>query len=348
MNKKVVKGVGSIVGVATLITGVAAIQSQSTAEPVDEHIVPDNSAAEANGITVSERTDTVYESIANVKGQFTFDQNVTTPPDEVFNLFGTAATAMCAKPGFAFDQEKQEDIYVNFGGAIKKTQTVSLKDLKDSGTVERTLKCSCATGAPVANAQIVGVPFKNIMQMVSAEEAANTVTFKSSDGYGIAMPLTYALEKDAMLVYKIGDKDIPSGLQVWVPEAVARYFTRNVTDVEFTVEKKAPEVLKAADDQRAKVSVVNRFENTFAVGDQIVFEGFADDYDVAISAVEFSMDGGQTWTACQVDNAQTDKWVYWYFGYVTEKPGTFKMDVRARTADDKVSPMASSVVFTVK
>ncbi len=351
MNKKIIKGVGSVVGAATLVVGAAATYTQAATAPAvaEERVAPENSVAKANGITVSAREETEYESVANVKGAFAFDQNVITPPDEVFSLFGTAATAMCAKPGFAFDNVKVEEYYLNFSGAIKKTQTVSLTALQDQGTEERTLKCSCATGAAIANAQVVGVPLKNIMQIVDAEEAANTITFKSDDGYGIAMPLTYALEKDAIFVYKIGDADVPSGLQVWVPKSVARYFTRNVTEVEFTVEENVPEVLRAIDDQRAKVSVVNRFEDrVFAVGDQIVFEGYADDYDVSVAAIEFSMDGGDTWTSCEVENAETDKWVYWYFSYVTEKPGTFKLDVRARTADDKVSPMASSVVFTVE
>ncbi len=360
MNKQTIKRAGAVVGAATLAVGsVAAAQAIPQAAPqaqsllstsvAEEREAPASNVATAKGIAVSAREEAVYATIANVKGEFEFDQNVITPPDEVFNLFGTAATAMCAKPGFAFDNVKQEDCYVNFSGAIKKVQTISLKELKEQGIEKRTLKCSCATGPAVANAQVVGVPLKNIMQLVDAEEAANTVVFKSGDGYGIAMPLTYALEKDAIFVYKVGDQDIPSGLQVWVPKSIARYFTRNVTDIEFTVEENVPAVLKALDDQRAKINVMNSFEDAvFQVGDRIVFEGYADDYDVAVSAIEFSMDGGETWTACNVENAKTDKWVYWYFGYTTEKAGTFKLDVRARTADGRVSPMASSIVFTVK
>ena len=104
----------------------------------------------------------------------------------------------------------------------------------------------------------------------------------------------------------------------------------------------------AADAQRAKISVLNRFDDAFAVGDQITFEGYADDFDVAIDAVEFSLDGGKTWTACSTEGATADKWVYWHFAYVTEAPGTYKLDVRARTAEGRVSPLASSVVFTVE
>ena len=102
------------------------------------------------------------------------------------------------------------------------------------------------------------------------------------------------------------------------------------------------------DEQRAKVSILNRAEGEFAVGDQIAFEGYADDCGVAIAAVEFSLDGGETWTAYETPDASTNKWVYWYFTYDTQQAGTFRLDVRSRTADGKVSPMASSIVFTVE
>ena len=86
----------------------------------------------------------------------------------------------------------------------------------------------------------------------------------------------------------------------------------------------------------------------FSVGDQITFEGYADDIGQAIAAVEFSMDNGETWTSCATDDVTSKMWVYWYFGFTAEQPGTFKLDVRARTADGRVSPLASSVVFTVE
>ncbi len=57
--------------------------------------------------------------------------------------------------------------------------------------------------------------------------------------------------------------------------------------------------------------------------------------------------GGETWTVSDTSSSSADKWVYWYFRYTTEQPGTFKLDVRARTADGNASPLYSSVVFSV-
>lgn len=323
------------------LTGAATLTAQAA------QVVAEQPAPAAADITV--REDASYDKIANVSGSFEFDQNVICPSDEVFNLFGTVATAMCARPGFAFDKVDSEQYFINFGGSVLKYQTVSLDDLKAQGTETRTLKCSCATSPAVANAQVVGVPLSNIMQMVDLEDQTNTITFKAADGYSVSMPLTYALEKDTILVYQIGGTPVPTGIQVWVPKSVARYFARNVVDIEFSKQENTPDIIQADTSQRAKISVLNRFEDTtFAVGDQIEFDGYADDFDTAIAAIEFSMDGGETWTACETKDATADKWVYWHFSYVTEKPGTYKLDVRARTTAGSVSPLAASIVFNVK
>lgn len=39
-----------------------------------------------------------YTKIANVQGSFRFTQDVLSPSEDVFNLYGTAVTGMCASP----------------------------------------------------------------------------------------------------------------------------------------------------------------------------------------------------------------------------------------------------------
>ena len=152
--------------------------------------------------------------------------------------------------------------------------------------------------------------------MADLEDDINAVTVKGSDGYSVSVSLEKAIEKNAMLVYKVGGEGIKSEnggpVQLWMPGTAANYFTRQVTDIEFTHMDEIPEAKAPDAAQRAKISVLNHFEDAkFAVGDQITFEGYADDFDVAIAAIEFSMDDGATWTACATDGATTDKWVYW-------------------------------------
>lgn len=327
----------------SMLTGAASLSAMASGAVAEEQSV---------AVTVEAAEQVTYAKIANIQGEFTFEQNIVTPADKIFSLFGTAATAMCAKPGFAFEEPDIANYYINIGGDMAKMSTISLAALKESGEETRILKCSCAMGGAIANTQVTGVPLASVLKLVDMDESINTVTVKSADGYGMPMPLNVAIENNAMLVYKIGGEDIPASqgapLQLWMPQATARYFTRGVAEIELTHEENVPQMEQADDAQRAKVSILNHIGDTFKVGDQVIFEGYADDFGTPITAVEFSLDGGETWTAGSTEGATADKWVYWYFGYTTEAPGTYKLDVRARTAEGRVSPMASSVVFTVE
>ena len=309
-------------------------------------------AEEAAAVTVSERAEETFAKVANVQGEFAFAQDTLTPPDEVFNLFGTAATYACAKPGFALNPSTREEHYINVGGKVKKNFTISAEQLAKMESQKRDLVCTCAMSPSAAMASVRGVRVADLLAMAEVEADANTITMKDAQGYGLAMPLSYVLEKDALLVYEIGDLPLETAdgtqVQVWMPDTVAKYFTRQITEIELTAEAEEPAVEGGNPEYRAKVSVLNRFDNTFAVGDQINVEGYADDCGKAIKAIEFSMDGGETFTTCETAGATGDAWVYWPFGYTAEAAGTYKLDVRAVAEDGTVSPRASSVVFTVE
>jgi len=338
MKKNVKK---MIAGGAGMLMMQSAVAAPVMAEEVD------------TGFAIVQTEEAAYAKVANVKGEFQFNQTVVSPADSIYNLFGTAATAACASPNFVFEntEEKTVDYYLNVGGQLKKNFQVTFAELIEKGK-ENIMKCSCAMSPSLVNVQVMGVPLANIAEMAELEDDINAVTVKGSDGYTVNVSLEKAISKNAMLVYKIGGEGIKSEnggpVQLWMPGAAANYFTRQVTDIEFTHMDEIPEMKAPDAAQRAKISVLNHLEDTLSVGDQITFEGYADDFDVAIAAIEFSMDGGETWTKCETTGATADKWVYWYFTYGTEAPGTYKLDVRAVAADGTVSPLASSVVFTVE
>lgn len=331
MQKKTKKVLAGLAGLSTVTTAVAA-QAEAVIPAVE------NRAAET------------YDTVSNVKGEFHFHQDELTPSDEVFSLFGTVATAACAKPGFAFDGVKSEEYYINVKGQVKKAYSLTLEQIKAREAREEVMKCSCTSGMALATTLVTGAKVSDIVEMAEIEEGVNTITFKSADGYGLAMPLQYVLDKEALLVYKIGDTELSAEnggqLQVWMPDTVAKYFTRQVTEIELTAEAETPDIIQPA--QTHQVSIVNRFRDHFKVGDMIGFEGYADDFNTPITAVEFSMDGGETWTSFPTEHTTARLWVYWHFDYQTETAGTYKLDVRAVAADGSVSPLASSLVFTVE
>ena len=346
---------GGVAGGALLMFGAvggigatAGLPQTADADPIaTTHAVGDNvvTAQWFNEDDVS------YVSVANAQGAFTFNQEGVTPNDELFNVFGTALTSMCSKPATELvDVEGGvANFYVNVGGNIKKNFTIDVRDLAEDANQETMMACSCATGSPFGQAAVIGVPLASVVGMADLEDGVNTVTAYGADGYGEPLPLRYALEKNALLAYQVNGQELEaatgSSLQLWMPETVARYFTRDIVNIELTQEDAEPDVHPC---YRNKINIMNYSDDcVFKAGDEITFEGVADDLGSPIAAIEFSFDNGRTWTSCDTDGATADKWVNWQFTTSFEEKGDYRMTVRAKTADGMVSPLAATLLFEV-
>ena len=121
-----------------------------------------------------------------------------------------------------------------------------------------------------------------------------------------------------------------------MPETVARYFyAHNITDIELTREDAEPDVQQVDPCYRNNVNIMNYADGcTFSVGDEITFEGVADDLGSPIAALELSFDDGRTWTTCETTGATADKWVNWQFSTSFDEAGDYRMTVRARSSPD--------------
>lgn len=344
MKKNTMKKVtGGLMSVAALTSGVTPVMADEAALTAEYH-----SGAFHVEATVKQ-TEALVE-VSEVKGEFGFSQNTITPSDEIFNVFGTAITGLCAKPWFAFEEgnELVGDYYINVSGDMKRSYSVSLSDLKKTDHRTEMMKCSCATSTAIAQTYVTGIPMESILSLAELDEGVNTVTLTGSDGYSTVLPLSCVLNNNAMLVYQVGDKAFAGGNnQFWMPKAAANYFTRNVVDIKVSREAEAPQLNGVDDDMRAKVCIMNK-GGSAALGSTLCFEGYADDCGTPIAAVEFSLDGGKNWTAYETADASADRWVYWNFQYQPEQTGSYELTVRARTADGTVSPLASSVNFVIE
>ena len=336
--------------------GVALVASGATMAFADKAPQAEGLSHDVDGNTIDSHRLTLdkdFTHVADVQGDFAFNQEGVTPNDELFNVFGTALTSMCSKPSVEMldNGEGVANYYINVGGNIKKNFTVNVSEMKEA---EQTalMGCSCATGKPFGQAAVVGVPLESIVGMADLEDGVNTVTAYGADGFGQALPLQYALDKKAMLVYQVNGEGLKStdgsAVQMWLPETVARYFTRDIVSIELTRQAEEPAVQQVDPQFRNKIDIHNASEGcVFKAGYDITFEGVADDCGSAITAIEFSFDDGATWTSCPTEGATADKWVNWQFTTSFAEPGDYNLSVRAKTADGVVSPLEASLSFEV-
>ena len=257
---------GGVAGGALLMFGAvggigatAGLPQTADADPIaTTHAVGDNvvTAQWFNEDDVS------YVSVANAQGTFTFNQEGVTPNDELFNVFGTALTSMCSKPATELvDVEGGvANFYVNVGGNIKKNFTIDVRDLAEDANQETMMACSCATGSPFGQAAVMGVPLSAVVEMADLEDGVNTVTAYGADGFGQRCPLRYAPGEERALVYQVNGQELEaatgSSLQLWMPETVARYFTRDIVNIELTQEDAEPDVQQVDPCYRNKINIM--------------------------------------------------------------------------------------------
>ncbi|WP_211328390.1 hypothetical protein [Paraeggerthella hongkongensis] len=85
----------------------------------------------------------------------------------------------------------------------------------------------------------------------------------------------------------------------------------------------------------------------YHVGDPVEFEGYVDDFAEGVSALEFSLDNGETWTAYATTGAVAERGVNWRFVYTPERPGCYLLKARARDARGRSSSLVSGFAFEV-
>lgn len=182
----------------------------------------------------------------------------------------------------------------------------------------------------------------------------NTVTFTAADGHTIALPLQPLIDRGAILAAKVNGEEIFEVMQarnqLWIPGFPAKYFIRDIVDIQFTIEEHVPEMPEFEDDghdytNRPNVAVQAPYITE--VNQTMLLEGWASDFDKAITGVELSFDEGETWTECPTEGTSAERWVWWRFEFTPAAEGLCKVLVRSVNEDGKKSPSPAEHFFQV-
>ncbi len=77
----------------------------------------------------------------------------------------------------------------------------------------------------------------------------------------------------------------------------------------------------------------------------ILFTGYVDDFETAITAMEFSLDGGVSWTPYPTEAVDKSRGVNWSVVYTPPRPGRYLLQARPVTADGRPSPLVAGFPF---
>ncbi len=303
--------------------------------------------------------------VPNVTGDFSFTQDSITPTDQVF-YYWENANHQGVTPDNDTSQAAYDSWEIAVGGEVENPFTFKLTDFEDQ-MVEKVLKMDCQTnppgGAYVANVNVKGIPLSVIMERAGVKDTANTLHSVADDGWDVyPVPLSTVNEylDDILLVTEINGE--PLGMlqgfpvQLWIPPLGGCHYTKRVVNLNFTNDATEARLFQGFTNPKTgemfnkpNTAIFYTAQGTiFPAGQPIELEGFADAYDVPMTAVEISMDKGATWTTYDLGETDVMRWVDWKFSFTPEKPGSYLIQVRGVAADGSVSTDPSQLFFNVK
>ena len=321
-------------------------------------------------------------SVENVGGNFSYDQDklggslgLTWWPMGDSELDGLLNDAFEEKP---LNTELFENWEISISGMVDKPFSITLGELIEQAPSETFISSEqCILNPPagefLANAEVTAVPLSWLLEKAGVQEGATTIMPFGADTYtGYPNTLDNIASEGGWLVYKVNGEPLSYldgyPCRVWFPDHSFPMSVRWVNeivvgndDLHWNEGFGIAGVFGGAgswigDDEssaefanKPNVAICNTYEGQIVpVGTPYKFEGYADAINEQVTAVEFSMDGGATWTRFDTSDSDKKKWVYWTFEYTPEEAGAYVLNVRAVSGDGRVSYRPDRIMINAK
>lgn len=235
-KKNLVAG-GMAASLALSAAGVALADVPQTVETADNAVLS----------TIGSMTRSLLVKADAAEGTFAFDQATVTPNTTIASTFRPATVTLCsATTDFAEINPLEWKLSVT--GDVDNAFTATVDELAGEDSVQQTMTCTCggnpADGRAIITADVKGIPVTYLFDRAQAKAGVNTVTFVSSDGTEVAMPLSYVVAHHGVISYEVNGEDLSASVggnnQLWLAGTSANYFVRDIVEVRVSEEAEVP------------------------------------------------------------------------------------------------------------
>jgi len=235
-------------------------------------------------------------------------------------------------------------------GAVEQELTISYDELREMETETRvsTLRCvgEDLNGEKMDNAVWTGVPATEIIDQAGAD--SEFVVMHAADDFFNTIPME-AFEQSS-LVYGMNGFELPRDhghpVRVIVPGHWGEVNVKWLDRIEFTDEDVEGYWEERGWEGTGEVSAVAKIWTAEQTEDGVLLGGQAYDGHDGVSAVEVSLDGGETWQDAALTERLSvgDGWRQWRYE-ATLDPGEYEVVVRAIDDDGEVQQREPSDAF---
>ena len=240
---------------------------------------------------------------------------------------------------------------LNVHGLVDKPIRLSLDALKamPETTQYVTLECiSNNVGGPqISTGQFSGPALRDVLALASPQSSATLVAFGSRDGYAESLPLSLVQASPEILVaHSLDGSPLPNQhgfpARILVPGHYGMKGPKWVEDIELTTGSRNGYWENQGWNPNALVKTMSRIdsplEGAFLKAGVVTLSGIAFAGKRGISAVEYSVDGGRSWSPAELKSPLSElTWVLWSATW-NATPGQYTLLVRARDGGGALQP----------
>ena len=256
LTTKTAAASAALAGTAVILTaGIAPLALADTAQGQQASPAPDAVEQASETATVSNKV-----TLDKVEGTFGFNQTTTTSNAQIKHAFQGADEYLCGTvAGTDMASKPLDEWTLAVGGDVSNAFTATLDEMATDGALTVQMGCACAgNGADMrtaANAEVTGVRFIDIMNRAGVAADANTVTFTTTDGYKVSLPLSYVKQRYTLVVFSVNGEPLENSMggtcQLWLGSTSAKYFARDIVAIDFSHEATPPAAPGTAGDTAA-------------------------------------------------------------------------------------------------
>ncbi len=235
-------------------------------------------------------------------------------------------------------------------GLVERPMSLSYDDLRALPAIEEYVTLECISnevgGDLIGNAEWKGVALEEILEQAGLRPGVVDISFQASDGYSESIALERALNRDVMVAYEMNGEPLSDRhgfpARLIVPGFFGLKSVKWLTHISPVDHDFQGYWQKRGWTDNPIVKTMSRFDIPAAGASEVVgtvdLGGVAFAGDRGISAVEFSLDNGVTWSEAELVEGPLSPytWVIWTATASVDQPGDVRAIVRATDGDGRV------------
>jgi DMSO/TMAO reductase YedYZ molybdopterin-dependent catalytic subunit len=245
------------------------------------------------------------------------------------------------------------------GGLVDKPLKLSMSDLRGLPSVDQYVTLECISnnvgGEQMSTGSFKGVSLNSLLAMASPQTAGTWAAFKARDGYAESLPMSLIQGAPEILVaYELDGAPLPVGhgfpARMLIPGHYGMKGPKWLDSINLVNAESGGYWEQQGWDHNAVVKTTARFDvprdgDIVKLG-TVTLGGVAFAGSRGIARVEYSTDGGKTWTQASFRPPLSPlTWVIWQADWTPNREGAYDLRVRATDGAGAVQSAAVAASY---